>query len=167
MQGKVFELYICESAGNKMISVRSVMATCGYGLHGDRYATGTGAYSGSDRAKTRQVSLISLEDIQDANRGRSNPEKFTIAETRRNIVTTGIKLNTLLGKEFTIGVVRMRGVEPCDPCERPSQLSGKAAFKDAFSGRGGIRAEILTSGTVRTGDEVFGPSCEVESCHQD
>jgi len=42
------------------------------------------------------------------------------AETRRNIVTEGVDLNTLVGVTFMVNGVLMRGVELCAPCRRPS-----------------------------------------------
>jgi MOSC domain-containing protein YiiM len=52
----------------------------------------------------------------------------------------------------------MRGVKYCDPCDRPSKLSGKGNFRDAFHDRGGLVAEILEGGTIKIGDAVVPPA---------
>jgi MOSC domain-containing protein YiiM len=64
------------------------------------------------------------------------------------------ELNMLVGKEFSIGNSRVRGIELCTPCERPSKLSGKSDFKKAFKNRGGLRVEILKTGKITLGDAI-------------
>jgi MOSC domain-containing protein YiiM len=63
----------------------------------------------------------------------------------------------LVGKEFMIGGVRMRGVKYCDPCDRPDKLSKKIGFRERFSDRGGLIAEIINDGIIRLGDLVVPP----------
>jgi MOSC domain-containing protein YiiM len=80
---------------------------------------------------------------------------FEYAESRRNLVTQGVELMWLIGREFQIGKARFRGQYYCDPCLRPTHLSGKTAkFLEAFSDRGGLVAEILESGTIKKGDLI-------------
>lgn len=150
---EVINIYICLDKGLPMISVNSTTAIAGLGLSEDRYSTGKGAYSKSKIKKIRHVSLISIEAIEEANRELATP--FLPEETRRNILTQGIDLNSLVGKEFTVGVVKMRGTELCDPCKRPSILAGKSDFDSAFENKGGLRAEILSDGEIKVGDEIL------------
>jgi MOSC domain-containing protein YiiM len=63
-------------------------------------------------------------------------------------------LNQLVGKEFFLGLIRLKATELCIPCERPAKLSEKSNFLSAFKNRGGIRAQILDSGEVRVGDQL-------------
>ncbi len=149
---EVAKIYITEDKGLPMVSLDQVMAIAGKGLEGDRYAEGRGAYSISRVPKIRHVSLISEEAIAEAN--ANLPDPFTDAETRRNIVTAGIELNELVGKEFLIGGIALRGVELCDPCHRPDKLAKKEGFSQAFQNLGGLRAEILTSGLIAVRDEI-------------
>ena len=83
-----------------------------------------------------------------------------VHETRRNIVTEGVDVNSLLGREFQVGTVRMRGAEPTRPCHRPSALVQKTGFAEAFAIRGGVRAEVLSDGTIYVGDllRTFAPA---------
>ncbi|MBI3830772.1 MAG: sulfurase [Planctomycetes bacterium] len=74
-------------------------------------------------------------------------------ETRRNVLTAGIDLNQLVGREFTIGAVRAKGVRLCEPCCDLVSYTGKQVLP-ALVHRGGLRAGILTEGTIRPGDIV-------------
>ena len=59
------------------------------------------------------------------------------------------------GREFQIGKAQFRGQNYCDPCLRPSRLSGKTQkFLESFSDRGGLIAEILQGGTIKKGDLI-------------
>jgi MOSC domain-containing protein YiiM len=151
--GKVLRIFIAEDKALPMQEVPQARAIPGFGLEGDRYAVNRGAWSNSKREAVRQVTLFSFEDLFLSNLMFEVP-RFTAQDTRRNIMVTGILLNDLVGREFLVGEVRMRGIELCDPCERPSKLSGKPGFEKAFATRGGIRAEVLTDGLIRPGDEV-------------
>lgn len=161
MKGKVLQIFICPAAGDPMIEIPKVIALQGVGLEGDRCAGKQGAYSRSTRITVRDVSLIAVEAMQEANLELDPP--FTPQETRRNIVTQGVSLNDLVGKHFSIGKVKFYGVELCDPCKRPSALSGKPGFSEAFYRRGGLRASILTTGTVSAGDEISLEMTEAET----
>jgi MOSC domain-containing protein YiiM len=79
--------------------------------------------------------------------------------TRRNLITRGVRLNDLLGKEFTVGQVRLRGVELCEPCT----ILGSCLATDAVSPRdvikhwvrrGGLRADVLSNGVIGRGARI-------------
>ena len=72
---------------------------------------------------------------------------------RRNIVTRGVALNHLVGREFSVGGVRLRGVRLCEPCAHLEKLSRKGVLRSLVH-RGGLRADILSEGTIRPGDPV-------------
>jgi len=152
-------IYLATTAGVKMQSVDPIKVHAGCGIEGDRYALATGAYSKVEPAKVRHISLISLSGIETANdwlKAGDEPP-FDESETRRNIVLDGItatELNDLVGKQFQLGSLLLLGTELCTPCERPAQLLNKPSFMEAFEGRGGIRAEVLTSGTLTIGDKL-------------
>jgi hypothetical protein len=152
VMGRVVYLFICPKAGSRMEEVGYVNAIAGQGFEGDRYFFGRGAFSGSSHVTVRHATLIAAEVIAAANRGLV--DAFLPSETRRNVVTQGVSLNDLVGVEFTVGRVRMRGVELCDPCDRPDKLAAKKGFRFAFDGGGGLRVEIVTSGTIEIDDEI-------------
>ena len=76
------------------------------------------------------------------------------ADSRRNILTEGIALNHLVGREFQIGEARLLGVRLCEPCAYPEQMT-TAGIREALVHRGGgLRAAIVNGGTVRPGDSI-------------
>jgi MOSC domain-containing protein YiiM len=77
---------------------------------------------------------------------------FEPFETRRNVVVEGIDVYALLGREFRIGAVHLRGADITRPCHVPSAAAGKTGFKEAYDNRGGVLAEILSDGLISIGD---------------
>lgn len=154
MSGHVLKIFVASEAGAQMLEVREAKALPGRGLVGDRYETRSGSWS-KTREAVRDLSLISQEAIERANENREEP--FTAEDTRRNIVVSvGVEaLNALLGQDFLIGYVLVRGAELCDPCQRPSKLSGKPGFKEAFAGMGGLRVQVISEGTIQVTDKVL------------
>ena len=70
------------------------------------------------------------------------------------MLTRGVSLNHLVGREFRVGVVRARGVELCEPCGTMERLSGCKGSCKGLIHRGGLRAEVLDGGVIRVGDPV-------------
>ncbi|TSC61977.1 MAG: MOSC domain-containing protein [Parcubacteria group bacterium Gr01-1014_48] len=148
--GKVVAICICPVAGGEMQLVNTVEAVAGAGLRGDRYCTAEGSFNKGSLGR-RQVTLINGRFFKDSG--------FEYADSRRNIVTIGVELMWLIGRDFEIGMARMRGVKYCDPCNRPSKLSGnKKSFMEMFFDCGGLVAEIIESGVIMTGDLIIPPS---------
>lgn len=153
---KIIGLYTGAAAGKPLEAQTKVRALRGSGIAGDRYGTNQGFFSRTGQAKIRHVTLITMEAIEEANAelARRGVAAFAAHETRRNIVTEGVDVNALLGREFNVGNVRMRGTEMTNPCNRVSALAAKTGFREAFAGRGGIRAEILSDGDISVGDLI-------------
>lgn len=147
--GKDVALCICAKAGEPMTEVTEVIAEPGNGLVGDRYYGGNGSWNKGSPGK-RQVTLMNAMFFKDT--------VFKYADSRRNIFTEGVELMDLIGKEFTVGKVTLRGVKYCDPCNRPNQKAGiRESFRDTFLDRGGLIAEIIIGGTIHVGDTVQTP----------
>jgi MOSC domain-containing protein YiiM len=77
-------------------------------------------------------------------------------QTRRNVITRGVDLNALVGVEFSIGGAKFKGVELCQPCSvlgrlLENQWVSRSQVIQAFLGRGGLRADIISSGVVGVG----------------
>jgi hypothetical protein len=156
---RIHSIYIASQAGELMNKRESVRLIVGAGIEGDRYALGIGAFSDSIPAKIRDVSLIALTGIEDANQEleAGGLKSYLPSEVRRNIVIEDMSsdaLNQLIGKEFSLGFIRLRATELCTPCERPAKLSEKLNFLSAFKNRGGIRAQILDAGDITVGDQL-------------
>ena len=128
-------------------------ASAGAGLDGDRYATGTGTYSGTGRGP-RDVTLIERESIDAVRSPDDGGVEVREDETRRNLVTEGVALNHLVGRTFRIGSVRMRGVRLAEPCSYLEHHTGLTGVRAAFVHRGGLRAEVLDDGELCVGDAI-------------
>ena len=147
----VDQIFIASGAALPMQSLQTVMVTAS-GLEGDRYTIRKGSFSGQ-RHDLRDVTLISLDDIREGNSMLSEP--FAPSETRRNIVISGkISLLDLVGREFSIGRVRLRAIEEAPPCRHPEAVAKKRGFLKAFKNRAGIRAKVLEAGRISVGDEL-------------
>lgn len=147
--GTVTAICICPAAGGPMQCVSEAEAIVGQGLKGDRYATGEGGFN-KGKQGSRQVTLINAIFFEGSG--------FEYADSRRNIVASGVELMWLIGREFQIGTARFRGVKYCDPCTRPNTLTGKKrSFKEAFFDRGGLIAEVIEGGLIKIGDMIVPP----------
>ena len=120
--------------------VGSVRAVAGRGLEGDRYFFADGAGSGE------ALTLIEAEALEDVG--------LTGAQSRRQVVVRGGGLNDLVGKRFRVGDVECEGVELCEPCTHLQRLTRPGIIKDLIH-RGGLRADILSGGTISVGDKIL------------
>jgi MOSC domain-containing protein YiiM len=147
--GVVAALFIAPEALESMTAVPEVQALAGYGLKGDRYSREAGTFS--KKSPSNHLTLIEEEALAAASRDYSLA--IAAEETRRNVLTCGIALNHLVGREFRIGEVRARGIRLCEPCEHLERQTVKKVIK-ALLHRGGLRAEILTDGVIKVGDVI-------------
>jgi len=154
-QGHVVSLHIAPEASAKMQTISAARAVPGRGLEGDRYFSGTGFYSKRPSDGGRQVTLIEIESVQalDYSEAGDRRLKLSPADSRRNIATEGVPLNHLVGKEFWVGPVLMRGTRLCEPCTHLDELTQPGVMSGLIH-RGGLRAEVLTGGVIRPGDLV-------------
>lgn len=152
--GTVVSIHIAPDAGLPMEMKSEVRAVAGMGLEGDRYYLRRGTYAekGKPWRPDREVSLIEEEAVEAAN--RDYELNATPGEIRRNIVTRGVALNHLVGKEFTIGKAKFLGIQLCEPCGHMEQLVAKPGIKKALIHRGGLNAQVLEDGVVRVGDPL-------------
>lgn len=150
--GEVQSIHVADRESAPVRAVEEVTAHAGRGLEGDRYHSMTGTFKKME--PKRQVTLIEAEAFDALL--RDYDIDMEPGEARRNIVTRGVALNHLVGREFTVGEVRMRGLKLCEPCSHMEKLAGKPV-RDPLKHRGGLRAEILTSGKIKVGDVVDVP----------
>lgn len=133
-----------------MESVAEVHAIPGQGLEGDRYFQKQGTFWKPN--PDVEVTLIEAEAFEGMAR-ESNLELDPSAG-RRNLVTRGVPLNHLVDREFQVGEVRLRGMRLCEPCKHLQKVSRKPGILGGLIHRGGLRAQILSEGTVHVGDVV-------------
>ena len=150
-QGSVVSIHITRAAGQPMETVAQARAVAGRGLEGDRYFLGTGYYSDKPGAGGREVTLIETETLDAL--PAEGPIKISATESRRNIATTGVPLNHLVGREFWVGEVRLRGTRLCEPCRYLDGLTYPGVMTTLVH-RAGLRAKILNDGIIRPRDTV-------------
>jgi len=147
--GTVESIHIAPGPKVPMQSVQRVEAIPGAGLEGDRYALKQGTFYKPE--PDFELTLIEAEAIEAIK--HEYEVNMTAGDARRNVVTRGVALNHLVGREFTIGDVKIRGIRLCEPCSHLQALTELPVIK-ALRHRGGLRAQILSAGTIRVGDVV-------------
>jgi MOSC domain-containing protein YiiM len=125
--------------------VERAAVVAGHGMAGDRYFFADGAGPGE------ALTLIEAEALEGL---RSDAGiELSHADSRRQVLTRGIALNDLVGRDFTVGTVRCRGVELCDPCNHLQSVTQPGVLRGLVD-RGGLRADVLTDGEIAVGDAV-------------
>jgi len=123
-----------------MIECAEVKLRAGRGIEGDRFFDFKSGYKG-------QVTFFADEVYEDL-RARLGVRDRQPSVFRRNVITRGIDLNTLIGVEFEVQGVRFAGTQECTPCYWMDRAFAEGA-EAALQGRGGLRARILTDGVLR------------------
>src|SRR5213082_3572855 len=147
----VAQILVAGSPSSSMASLSEAHAVPGKGLEGDRYFAGAGTFSPHPQKPDYEITLIEGEKIEAFAIESGLP--FTSSQARRNIVTKGVDLNALVGREFQVGEVRIRGVRLCEPCTYLAKIS----FPETLRGlvhKGGLRAQILSDGIIHVGDII-------------
>jgi molybdopterin-guanine dinucleotide biosynthesis protein A len=123
-----------------MTSVDTVDCVAGRGLRDDRYWDHKPDNPG-------QITFFA-EEVHHALLRELSPAPCPPSTYRRNVLTRGVDLNALIGREFTVQDVRFLGTVECQPCYWMDKVVGLGA--DAWlHGRGGLRAKILSDGPLR------------------
>jgi MOSC domain len=141
--GEVAALLVAPAAGAPLVRVHAAEAVEGRGLLGDRYGDGNGTFSAPGRGY--QLTLVEAEVLDEV--------ELPWEDARRNVVTTGISLNTLVGKRFRVGSVECVGSRLAEPCAHLEKLARPGLLRPLVH-RGGLRADILSGGTISVGDAV-------------
>jgi hypothetical protein len=123
-----------------IVEVDEIQCVAGCGIENDRYFAHEEDFKG-------QITFFADEVYQDL-RSRFAGCDVAPSAFRRNVITRGVDLNELIGREFEIQGVRFFGTEECRPCYWMNQAF-TAGAEEAMRGRGGLRARILTDGTLR------------------
>lgn len=148
-QGTVISIHIAADAAAPMQTVSEARAVPGRGLEGDRYFEHKGTFS--KPLPDRELTLIEAEAIEAMK--RELDVDYGLGDSRRNVVTSGVPLNHLVGRDFWIGEVKARGLRLCEPCSHLQKLSHEKVLPGLVH-RGGLRAQILSEGMIRVGETV-------------
>jgi hypothetical protein len=145
--GTVEGIFIAAGAGAPVSALDEARALAGRGLDGDRHVDGSGTFPSGVSGSA--LTLIEAEVCE------SFDPPLEPGEHRRNVLTRGIDLNRLVGREFGIGAVRCRGMRLCEPCAVVERYAERPVLR-ALVHRGGLRADILADGVIRIGDRLAG-----------
>ena len=147
--GHIEFIYIAAEAKGPTFAVNIIKAIPGVGLDGDRYATRQGTFY--KRLPDYELTLIEAEALEALLKDYS--VTLLPGDARRNLVTRGVPLNHLVGRDFKVGDVKIRGIRLCEPCSHLQAMTQLPVIK-GLRHRGGLRAQILSEGNIRVGDDV-------------
>jgi len=135
-----------------IIGVPEIECVAGRGIRGDRFFDYKPDYKGQITFFAAEIYdelcatlLPPVSQLSALNAQLPPPSAF-----RRNVITRGVDLNSLIGKQFTIQGVTFEGTAECSPCYWMDQAFAPGT-EAALKGRGGLRAKILTDGWLRVG----------------
>lgn len=129
-----------------MLSHDRVMVRHDTGIVGDRYSKAS-----NRRGPDYQLSLIEIENIAAFNALYGT--QLLPDALRRNVVTSGVRLNDLCGKQFKVGSVLLEGLELCEPCRLVKVRTDPRAL-EFFMGKGGLRTRVLSDGVLEVGASI-------------
>lgn len=156
--GRVVAIYTAVGAGSPMQHRDDVRAVPGRGLEGDRYFVDSGRFS-EQRLPGREITELTLIESEVIQHLRLDwGLDVEEADSRRNLVTRGVALNDLVGCEFDVGEVRLRAASLCEPCVSLVKSPEHRHLLRALAHKGGLRAQVLSEGTIALGDPVAPPT---------
>ena len=144
----VTKICFTEKSGKEIQEVSSVEVIANKGIVNDRYFK-------DNNDKDIQITLIESENIDNFN--EKSKTNIPYIDFRRNIITKGIKLNELVGKEILIGEVRIKGHRLCNPCKYLQEILQQQNLLKNMAylyKKGGLRCEILSNGRISVNDRI-------------
>ena len=141
----VNKICISPNPGNSMLDCKIVEVISGKGIMNDRYFDDT-------NEKDLQITLIESENIDYYN--KISNTNIPYINFRRNIITSGVKLNDLVGTDFFVGSIKLRAHRLCDPCKYLQDMLKDEKLVKKLINRGGLRCEVLSSGKISINDQI-------------
>ena len=153
MSGKIVKLLISKDPKSAMLNVNQIVLEAGKGIFGDRYYNQEGTFSNKGEIEPdRDVTLIEIEKIDALN--KEHNLDITAEDFRRNIVVSNCDLNSLVGKEFQIGEVVLKGLRLCEPCKYLSNKLDNEKVLSQMVHKAGLRAQIIKGGSIDLNSQV-------------
>ena len=143
--GKIEAINITNISEENTFYVNQAILEKGKGIVNDRYY-------GNFKEKKEQVTLINLEEINNFNNQIN--QNIEAKDFRRNIIVSGINLNKFINKKIKINDVTLRIHEICQPCKYLQNRLKIPGLVKMLINKSGVRAEILTSGSLAVGDII-------------
>jgi len=146
MPGVVQQIAITPTPEALPDPVARVEVVAGQGPRGDRKF----APEPSER-RGKDLTLIEAEALEAFTSETGIP--LTHQESRRNILTRGVRLNQLVGRRFRVGEVECEGIMLNEPCQHLESLTRPGLLRGLVH-RVGLRADVIRGGIVAVGDAV-------------
>ena len=143
--GKIEAINITNISEENTFYINQAFLEKGKGIVNDRYY-------GNFKEKKEQVTLINLEEINNFN--NQIKKNIDAKDFRRNIIISGINLNELINKKIKINEVTLIIHEICQPCKYLQDRLKIPGLVKILVNRSGVRAEILSSGSLSVGDII-------------
>ena len=148
---RVIAIHVAPQRGAPHVALDEATLVPGRGIEGDHHHARPSGIPASE------VTLIEAKTVAAIN--EETRLRIEASETRRNIVTQGVDLNSLVGKRFSIGDALLEGIEPCDPCANLGRRLATASVAAAdvvraLANRGGLRARVVEGGRLAPGTEI-------------
>lgn len=143
----VERIFTRPAPGSPQAEHKSVRIVAGQGIEGDRYF-------GKHDEPGQNITFVEAEEIEVFLSEQGLPSDLSISG--RNVITRGVRLNNLVGQEFTVGDLRFRGVELCEPClglgeKLATPTLSPAKVVKCLVHKAGLRADALSSGELALG----------------
>ena len=152
-EAKVLKIFIAPEAGEDMVEINEANAIESRGIIGDRYYVLSGTFSKSEIEPDQEITLIESEAFKELE--SVHGVHLDYSESRRNVVTSNVELNNLVGKQFVVGDATLKGMRLCEPCAYLSEKTGNSKLVKQWLHRAGLRASIVNSGKIKAGDSVI------------
>ena len=143
--GKIEAINITNISEENTFYINQAILEKGKGIVNDRYY-------GNFKEKKEQVTLINLEEINNFN--NQIKQNIDAKNFRRNIIVSGLNLNDLINKKIMINKVTLKIHEICQPCKYLQDRLKIPSLIKMLVNKSGVRAEILTSGSLAVGDVI-------------
>lgn len=142
--GTLEAIFLAAAHGEMPRAVASAVGVAGKGLEGDRNF-------GDDDPESCDITLIEAEAF-DRQRSEHRLELRPEA-ARRQVLVRGVDLGTFIGRRFRVGELECEGEERCEPCNHLAKLVDSHVVLKGLL-HTGLRARIVSGGTIRIGDQV-------------
>ncbi|WP_454042751.1 MOSC domain-containing protein [Cellulosimicrobium sp. Marseille-Q8652] len=147
---RVHSVHVAKARRLPTRTVPEVEAEEGRGLVGDRY----------HGSKHRHVTVQTLADLAAASAELG--QEIDPGLTRRNVTLTYGDLPTKPGSFLTLGDVELQVLRIAAPCRLLDDWIAPGAMRSMHR-RGGVVCRLLSSGTIRVGDEARWPDPAAEA----
>ena len=144
--GKIEAINISNTSDDNTCYINQAFLEKNKGIMNDRYY-------GNYKSKKEQLTLINIEEIEAFN--KKIGKNIDAKDFRRNIIVSRIELNNLINKKIKINNVILKIHELCQPCNYLQKKLEIPNLVKLLVNRSGVRAEIISSGFVSIGDDIF------------